>query len=217
MHCISINQVKSLLNQCESSAKKKNIEKELNEVSKRAFDYLNSWIEPLRIYETFNWMSLENELKWESVQETIEMLLNRKLLHEIDEGKLIDQFKDLKEFQAVNIKDETFTSKTISERWTQLFNISKDFCNEYMKIAYIYFSIPAHNVNSERIFSYMNLTWTQPRGRMSTETVKSILMVQYNLCKAYTCKEFYDIALKNQKLLSDCRSVRKYYKNSDLE
>lgn len=158
-------------------------------------------------------MSFENEPKWEDIQNTLKMLIKRKIVDEddIDESLLFDQLAHLQFFFDSNHLHFEQNNLTVSEKWVELFkNKNSDFCGEYLKICYIFFAIPAQNVNSERIFSFMNLQWTDERNRLLASTMKALIMVQYNLCKKFTCDEFYDLVVKEERLLKQSKTVEKY-------
>lgn len=114
------------------------------------------------------------------------MLFKRNIVqkNEINESLLFDQFSNIKKFYEEN--HENFKDLTISEKWVQLFKKQPDdYCSEFLKICHVFFAIPAHNANCERVFSFMSMQWTNIRNRLLPETVRAIIMVQYNLCKVY--------------------------------
>lgn len=80
--------------------------------------------------------------------------------------------------------------------------------SELLKIAQYVFAIPAHNANVERIFSLMEIQWTDEQNRLQLDTVESILMCKYN-CKN-NCSEFYDYVKTQPSLLSLVKSSSKY-------
>ena len=152
-------------------------------------------------------MALEKQPQIEEVQNCVEMLQSRKLLDDIDEGLLVDEISTLQKYQ----KGNELLDLPISTKWTQFFKDKPStFCPELSKIAYIFFAIPAHNANAERVFSFMNLQWTDLRNRLQPEAVSSILLVQYNLCKRFTCKEFLDYIRKDKEALKQAGSNAKY-------
>lgn len=72
------------------------------------------------------------------------------------------------------------------------------------------FSIPGHNGNVERIFSMMEIQWTDERNKLSTNTVESILQCLQNY--DFNCCEMHDYLLSNKALLRKAKSNDKYKK-----
>lgn len=70
------------------------------------------------------------------------------------------------------------------------------------------FAISSHNANVERVFSLMNIQWTDERNQLDVTTVEALLQtcVNYN----FDCEEFYKYALSNKNLLRATRSSLKY-------
>lgn len=50
--------------------------------------------------------------------------------------------------------------------------------SELLKIAQYVFAIPAHNANVERVFSLMEIQWTDERNRLQLDTVESIIIIK---------------------------------------
>lgn len=73
------------------------------------------------------------------------------------------------------------------------------------------FSIPASNAFVERVFSHMNVKWSDARNRCSVDLIKSELFVSVNL-SSVSCRDFYEIAKNNKKLLKSVQSNEKYVK-----
>ena len=57
-------------------------------------------------------------------------------------------------------------------------------------------SIPGSNANVERIFSVMEIVWTDERNHLCVESVKSELCTFFNIPHYYT--EFKDAISKNK-------------------
>ena len=45
--------------------------------------------------------------------------------------------------------------------------------SELLKIAQYVFAIPAHNANVERVFSLIEIQWTDERNRLQLDTAKT--------------------------------------------
>ena len=93
----------------------------------------------------------------------------------------------------------------------KIFKSSKniEFHSELLKIAQFIFAIPSHNANVERIFSLMQSQWTKERNPLSVESLKGILLVQYNF-RQTSCKEFHVFLKSNQPVLKQIQSKSKY-------
>ena len=85
-----------------------------------------------------------------------------------------------------------------------------------MKIAQYFFSIPGHNANCERIFSLINIHWSDERNRLLVENVRNIVVTQYN-DKNMSCKDFYNILTnaENVQLLRSVGEAKKYIKEKN--
>lgn len=70
------------------------------------------------------------------------------------------------------------------------------------------FAIPAHYANVERIFSLMEIQWTNERNCLRLETVESILICKYNYKKTYS--EMYYYVKTQPSLPSSVKSSTKY-------
>ena len=83
--------------------------------------------------------------------------------------------------------------------------------SEILKMAQYFFAIPGHNANCERIFSLVNSQWSDERNRLSVETVRHIVTVQFNL-KSYSCTDLHKYLSRpeNAGLLRKISSSQKY-------
>lgn len=69
-------------------------------------------------------------------------------------------------------------------------------------------SIPGTSVEVERLFSLINLAWTDEKSSLEISTLDAILNIQYN-CD-YDCVKFYNNVKKNIDLLKQVHSSDKY-------
>ena len=97
------------------------------------------------------------------------------------------------------------------EKWVSYFESRPcgDVYSELLKISQFFFCIMGHNANLERIFSLMDVQWTNERDNLSVESVKSMLQVLYNF-ESMSCRQFYDFIKSNKKLLKKVSSSDKY-------
>lgn len=80
--------------------------------------------------------------------------------------------------------------------------------SEMVKISKYLFAIPAHNANTERIFSFMIIQWTDERNRIEVDTLEAILQILYNY--KMDCVEFYNYVFKNKHMIKKAGSSEKY-------
>ena len=109
------------------------------------------------------------------------------------------------------ISDEEFTALPAHKKWCRYFQKSKNAeCHsELLRVAQFFFAIAPHNANVERVFSLMQSQWAKDRNKMTVETMKGILTLQYNF-KSMSCGEFCVFLKSNKTLLKKIRSSEKY-------
>ncbi|CAH0406173.1 unnamed protein product [Chilo suppressalis] len=204
-----------LRDNCGENEEAESISNEFFSVYEACENYLKEWIKPFDDFKCFEWMTVlkENEnLKYEALVPCIEFLSIRGV--EIDDAKLHDQFCSfisfLKSKSDGDSADKYYDLK-LYEQWTMYFKSAKniEYFSELLKICEFYFSISAHNANVERVFSLINTQWTKERNRLSVESVKALILTQYNF-KNMSCEDFYNYLLKNQELLTKIGSSAKY-------
>lgn len=106
--------------------------------------------------------------------------------------------------------DENEAPLQCHEKWVSFFK-SCDHLQQYSEmviIARYLFAIPAHNANVERIFSFMNIQWTDERNRMEVDSLEAILQILYNY--KIDCVEFYHYVSKNKDMIKKAGSSEKY-------
>ena len=77
-----------------------------------------------------------------------------------------------------------------------VFSIIKKRC-----LPLFFFAVISYDANVERVFSLMQSQWTKDRIKMTLETVKGILTLQYNF-KGMSCGEFFVFLKSNKRLLT---------------
>ncbi|CAM4571952.1 unnamed protein product [Leuciscus chuanchicus] len=171
--------------------------------------YLDKWMTPMAEFSPFMWMDLSEKPDWNDVETCIKYL-REKGVH-IDDVKCFDQFTNLKKFSERSNNDGEFKGKQVHQMWTEYFERAKSVQNhsELLKIAQFVFALPSHNANVERVFSLMQSQWTKERNQLSVDSVKGLLLVQYNF-KNITCKDFHAYLLNDRKLLGKISSSAKY-------
>lgn len=77
-----------------------------------------------------------------------------------------------------------------------------------LKIVEYVLCLPGTSASVERVFSLMKNCWSAERGRMSSQTVKSLLTIKFN-CE-HSCSEFYELVKKNKEIIRKAASSEKY-------
>lgn len=153
----------------------------------RAFGYLRSWTEQYEEYDIFQWMTFDDMPTWSNAKKCINYFDDNKLM-KLDEAKFFEQFQNFKDFVQIKSTDEDFKQLILCDKWVSYFKGKNEGTySELLKMASFYFALPAHNANCERIFSFMNIQWTDERNRIEVDTIKAILQVQFNLKSAEKC------------------------------
>ena len=103
------------------------------------------------------------------------------------------------------------------QKWTKYFETSKnEECHsELLKIVQFFFAIPSRNANVERVFSLMQAQWTKERNSLSVDSLRGILLVQYNF-RHISCKDIYPLIKSSPKLLEKIRTA-KYSRSHEEE
>lgn len=187
-----------------SEAMKSEFMNEVDDFYEKCAAYLEQWTCGLKQFDCFNWMLLEDPT-WNQLQTSILFLKERNI--EIDDNIIFDEFILLQKFLNVNSNSSEFAELCCADKW-RLFLSQHVECLQLLKIAQYFFAIPSHNANVERLFSLMNLQWTDDRNHLLVSTVKRLLMVKYNM--KFTCDEFYNYLLKAPKLLVEIAESGKY-------
>lgn len=209
---ISFN-VKSVLKRPEvTESAEKSFKEEVTKFYDTCVEYLSKWSASYSpLLSVFDWMLLKTVPKWESVEETVSYLKSKEI--EIDDSILFDQFSILKNFVEESLhkwNDENKTPLQCHEKWVSFFK-SCDCLQRYSEliiIARYLFAIPAHNANVERIFSFMNIQWTDERNRMEVDSLEAILQILYNY--KIDCAEFYRYVSKNKDMIKKAGGSEKY-------
>lgn len=190
-------------------------ETEISEFFEGAIGYLEKWSRSFVKFSVFDWMQLSPIPEWENIEQMIVYLISINV--HISGESCFDQFIYLKTFLTTNINllSEEWKCKSVEERWLYFLKNTDhlDKKSEFIKMCEYLFSIPAHNANSERIFSLMASQWTDERNRLLAESVEAILQCQYNF--KMTCSEFYKYIKTQKDILKKVKSSEKYLLSSN--
>lgn len=172
--------------------------------------YLDKWMKPMEEFTQFMWMDLSQPPDWNDVEACIKYLGEKGV--PIDDAKCFDQVTNLKRFTESSISDDgEFKGLQVHKKWSKYFQRAKSIgCySELLKIAQFVFALPSHNANVERVFSLMQSQWTKERNKLSVESLKGLLFVQYNF-QEMSCSDFHTYLMSNQKMLRKISSSAKY-------
>jgi hypothetical protein len=187
---------------------------EVTSVYSSCLDYLNKWTTNLEEFKCFEWTNFGKELaeaKFEDVLPGVSYLQERGIV--IEDDKLFDQFQCLKQFVASHSNDEDYFKQLLHLRWVDFFSQCKsiDCFSELLKVCEFLFALPGTNSSIERVFSNINVQWSDERNKLDIESVKGIILVKYNF-KDMTCVEFHKYLLSKPDLLRKISSKEKYLK-----
>ncbi|XP_050063287.1 uncharacterized protein LOC126552619 [Aphis gossypii] len=141
------------------------------------------------------------------------------LIRYFDEDNLFDEFSHVEQIFKSRIHEWQKNSAKVEVKWCEIFEYTKahniDTTN-ISKIVEYSLAIPGTNAAVERIFSIINVLWTDEKNRFLVESIKSIIIVKTHF-KNLSCNEFYYILLKETRLLDEIGSAQKYTKTSKEE
>lgn len=73
---------------------------------------------------------------------------------------------NFKDFVEIKSTDNDFEKQLLCDKWVSYFQGKNDGTySELAKVYSFYFALPVHNANCERVFSFMNIQWTEERNR----------------------------------------------------
>lgn len=181
---------------------------------KNAYDYLNKWSVHFLPFENLEWAMLNKEVCWEEIQDGLSSLIASEYLNNdsFNENELFDEVGYLKNFLSMEKLIHWRESKTsIDQKWVEIFNHFENESIPYKNILIIIeflLCLPGTNAPTERLFTFMNRYWTSEKSQLSVDTIKSMLILTYNV--ETNCENFYKEILKNVDLLKKVHSSQKY-------
>lgn len=178
--------------------------------------YAEIWKTKLDKFDVFSWMLIKVQPEWMEV----EVLLNylnqntNTIKIEVNDSNLFNQISNIRKIVTKEIEESADDWKKLSSSERSkivLSKMDKDYSEQYVnifKICQFLFAIPGHNENVERIFSLMEIQWTDERNSLQTSTVEAILQCLVNFDMG--CSDMYQYLLKTPKLLKAVKSNEKY-------
>lgn len=148
-------------------------------------------------------IGLHKELSFTDLEQVVVAL---KMAETVSMDQLYEEFCASKEEIKKATQD---TTKSTSEKWVTVFQIlGKANLINMFKIVSFVLSVPGSNAFVERIFSLMNIKWSDSRNRCSTELIKNELQITVNCDLSY--KDFSLAAQKDKRLLESVKGSQKY-------
>lgn len=179
--------------------------------------YIEKWGCHFDELKVFRWVQLINCPTWENVQKCIQFLIEKNQNNsnlKLDEDNLFDEFSHIEQVFQSRINEWQKSSAKLEVKWCEIFEYTKahniDTTNISAIVEYA-LAMPGTNAAVERIFSTINVLWTDEKNRFLVETIKSIIIVKTHFSN-YSCNDFYNILLKENKLLDAISSAQKYTK-----
>lgn len=181
-------------------------DKETGEYFKTAIKYLEQWSQPMKKFDVFNWMMLNEIPQWEQVEE-LTGYLNEKSV--IIDDTMYEEFMYLKSFLESEMSQE-WKSKNLQDKWIDFFQKTEEEERKrnLLKMCQYLFAIPGHNAHVERVFSLITAQWTKERNQLGVGTVESIIQCVYNY--KMTCTEFHKYIKGQKELLKKAGTTEKY-------
>jgi len=171
------------------------------EAYKRTLEYFDRWFdsEKTRIFKSFSYLSLNNELKIDEIQDILKFIKVS-----IDEDQLFDEISLFNlAFASISDEDKALNNDKL---WVKLLKINS--LPNLTKIVESVLCVPIANDFIERLFSQMKKLWDDERSLMSIDLVRAEICIKSNF--QMSCIEFADYVSKNEAILKAAKSNKKY-------
>lgn len=205
---------RSLLQKCTSAERVNAFKKEVDQYYTIALEYIERWFDFSGYTSNLDWLNLQSkeDLSFENLISSIESLgFSEEFKSEFVNDSLFDELVMLKE-KLDNLVPhwEQGAGQSTSEKWSSL--LKGNSFPALTKVVALFLSIPSSNAMVERVFSLMDIHWTDERNRLSPRTLKAILEILVNY-DSIPCKAFYEKVRNNHSLLQKARQSTKYHFN----
>lgn len=175
----------------------------------RAIQYLNAWCEYTDDLRPCNCLLLQKPPQRDEIENAVQFLQSKCSNFNIRDDELFDEITYLLSF--LSNKTEEFWNLPVGLKWINIceyFKMNHIQYTNLMKLSQLIMCLPGSNAPVERIFSTMNLIWTDQKNRLKVETVKAILSVKTNF--NMSCDEFSKKLSENENVLRQIHSSDKY-------
>lgn len=141
------------------------------------------------IFGKLEFINLKNEVSFEMVENAVTLL---NFTSDVSVDNLYEEFNLMKSSLDVLMGNCKYTT---AQKWHQLFKqFPKNDTKNIFKLGSFILSVPTSNCFPERVFSQMNLKWSDARNRCSVNLIKAELLIQFNL--ELSCAEFFNYIKK---------------------
>jgi hypothetical protein len=174
-------------------------------------EYISLWDHSEEV-KSFDWVLLTRDVKWEEVEESMNVVLRISAKTAIIGNELFSQTMCVKRYTTLEIIARWTEQKmNASLRWREVFqhfSTEQIPFDQVLKIVQFALALPGTNAPVERVFSLMNDMWSEDKSQMVPETVESILLVRVNI--GMNCIDFHKKIKGNVKILQSVHSSSKY-------
>lgn len=122
------------------------------------------------------------------------------------------QFACVKQYCSEEKLNDWNTKNVSAEaRWVEIFcHLQKEnvLFDEFSTLIEYVFCFPGTSTPAERIFSRVNKIWKSESSSFLIKTIKSILIVQFNM--EFTCPEFHRYLITRENILKKISTQEKY-------
>lgn len=199
--------VRELLGKC-TPEKKETFLEDVKILYRTCIQYLDKWTTPLADFKVFDWIQLKKSelIDFEKLVDSVIYMKGKGVV--VDDVKLFDEITAVNSF--LSQQNDAFYSMMLHKRWVTIFkNFTIARLPVLLSICEFIFAIQAQNASVERVFSLMGAQWTKERNKLTVASVRSLMMIQYNL-RNMSCEEFYKKTLNEKELLIKVSGAEKY-------
>lgn len=181
---------------------------DLNAFLETAINYCKKWFDfsEENPFYYLRAISLNQEVSFESLTRLVDLL---HLEEYIDVDNMYEEFTIVRNSLKVLTENKEMD---VGSKWHMLFTKNMTDLPNIFKLVSFCLCIPPSNAFVERVFSHMNLKWTDVRNRCTPELIKSELIVAINSTEE-SCADFIENikSSKNfRKTIEAVKSNKKY-------
>lgn len=170
-------QTKQLMDKQVSAAQRSKQKNDFLKFYDSVIAYIDKWFDfsSENVMMKLKPIGLHKELSFTDLEQVVVAL---KMTETVSMDQLYEEFCASKEEIKKATQD---TTKSTSEKWVTVFQIlgKANLINMFRIVSFV-LSVPGSNAFVERIFSLMNIKWSDSRNRCSTELIKNELQITVN-------------------------------------
>lgn len=130
---------------------------------------------------------------WSDVEKAMQFLIERNHFDEDNTGALLQQFGYLKRYLTEsNLEEWVLERMSTEQRWVELFRHFNRQGIPYEQISSITefaLCLPGTSASVEWALSAVTKVWTVDKAQLEIHTIRSMLIVKYNMELSYVLKE----------------------------